>query len=159
MTSNLGAEKLQKEASLGFHVSTKRDQDDLDVLHKNNQEKVRDELKKMLRPELLNRIDKTIVFRALTKKDVIKIMDLQINELRERLVKHGIGLQVTKTAKEYLLEHGYDPLNGVRPLRRLIQDTIEDHIAFKLLDESYQPGAVIKVGAKAKNLAYDTISE
>lgn len=159
MTSNLGAEKLQKEAQLGFHVSTKREQDNLDELHDNNQEKVRDELKKMLRPELLNRIDKTIVFRALTKKDVGKIMDLQLDELRERLVKHGIGLQVTPSAKQYLLKHGYDALNGVRPLRRLIQDTIEDHISLKLLEDDYHTGSIVRVGAKNKDLAYDLARE
>ncbi|MCA9333161.1 ATP-dependent Clp protease ATP-binding subunit [Candidatus Saccharibacteria bacterium] len=159
MTSNLGAEKLQKEAKLGFRVSSKTDEDDLDSLHKNNQEKVRDELKKMLRPELLNRIDKTVVFRALTRKDVIKIMDLQLDELRGRLTKHGIGLEVTPTAKKYLLENGYDPLNGVRPLRRLIQDTIEDHISLKILEDSYHTGSIVKVGAKKKSLAYELARE
>ncbi len=159
MTSNLGAEKLQKEAQLGFRVNTKRDQSDLDSLHQANKDKVRDELKKMLRPELLNRIDKTIVFRALTKSDVMRIMDLQVDELRQRLVKHGIGLKLTPNAKDYLLEHGYDPLNGVRPMRRLIQDTLEDHIALKLLEDNYQKGVVVKVAAKDKNLAYETISE
>lgn len=159
MTSNLGAEKLQKEAQLGFHVSTKKDKEDLDILHQQNQDKVREELKKMLRPELLNRIDKTVVFRALTKKDVMKIMDLQLDELRQRLVKHGIGLKVTSSAKQYLLDNGYDPLNGVRPLRRLLQDTIEDHISIKLLDESYQKGSVVKVGSKESELSYVTANE
>lgn len=159
MTSNLGAEKLQKEAQLGFRVSSKKDETNLDQLHENNQEKVREELKKMLRPELLNRIDKTIVFRALTKNNVEKIMELQIGELRQRLVKHGIGIKLTSSAKNYLLEHGYDPLNGARPMRRLIQDTIEDHLSLKLLDGSYVKGSVVKVGAKSGNLSYELVSE
>ncbi|MGH9857416.1 MAG: AAA family ATPase, partial [Acidobacteriota bacterium] len=135
MTSNLGAEKLQKEADLGFHADHKGDFDDLAAMHERNKNKVQDELKKMMRPELLNRIDKTVVFRALTKKDVLKILDLQINELKSRLVKHGIDLQMTAAAKNQMLEKGYDPLNGVRPMRRLIADTIEDHIAHELLDD------------------------
>ncbi len=159
MTSNIGAEKLQKEASLGFHAHGAADLKDLDVLHKQNKDKVLDELKKMMRPELLNRIDKMIVFRALTKRDVIKILDLQIDELRQRLVKQGIGLQVTSAAKQYMLDNGYDSLNGVRPMRRLIQDTLEDHIAMQLLDDKYQKGDVIQVGSKKKELAYSVSAE
>lgn len=159
MTSNIGADKLQKEAQLGFHVTTKKDMSDLDTLHEVNQDKVRDELKKMMRPELLNRIDKTVIFRALTKKDVIKIMDLQLDELRQRLIKHGLGLHVSSTAKQYLLEHGYDALNGVRPMRRLIQDTLEDHISLQLLEDSYQKGDIVKVGSKQKDLHYEVVAE
>jgi ATP-dependent Clp protease ATP-binding subunit ClpC len=159
MTSNIGADKLQKEANLGFHANDAADLEDLDALHKRNRDKVHDELKKMMRPELLNRIDKTIVFRALTKKDVLRILDLQLNELKGRLVKHGLGLEVTKAAKEHLLENGYDAKNGVRPLRRLIQDTIEDHIALQLLDNQYNKGNIVQVGSKGKELAYSSTSE
>jgi ATP-dependent Clp protease ATP-binding subunit ClpC len=159
MTSNIGAEKLQKEASLGFHAESAGDLKDLNSLHERNKDKVLDELKKMMRPELINRIDKIIVFRALTKKDVYKIMDLQIEELRQRLVKHGLGLEITKAAKQHLLEHGYDSLNGVRPMRRLIQDTIEDHIAFELLENKFQKGNVVQVGARRDDLAYSVVDE
>lgn len=159
MTSNIGAEKLQKEANFGFHARVKDDMKDLDALHASNKNKVHDELKKMMRPELLNRIDKTIVFRALTKPDVMKILDLQLDELRERLIKKGLGLQVTASAKQYLLDNGYDAKNGVRPMRRLIQDTIEDHIALKLLDEAYGKGEIVQVGSKGKQLAYSVAGE
>ncbi len=159
MTSNIGAEKLQKEASLGFRVSNQSTQKRLDDMHIENESKVRDELKKMLRPELLNRIDKIIVFNALTKKDILKIVDLQIDELRRRLQKKGIGLVLTPKAKQYLLDHGYDALNGVRPLRRLIQDTIEDRMAMEVLDEHYSKGDVIQVATKNGELAYATQSE
>ncbi len=159
MTSNIGAERLQREAALGFQIDTGADIDDLDNLHKANKEKVHDALKKMMRPELLNRIDKTIVFRALTKKDIMSILDLQINELRQRLVKHGIGIQLTSSAKEYLLKSGYDSKNGVRPMRRLLQDTLEDHIASELLDNKYQKGNIVKISSKNSDLQYSTISE
>ncbi len=159
MTSNIGAEKLQKEASFGFSVTNKKAQDDLDDLHAENKQKVLDELKKLLKPELLNRIDKTIVFRALTKKDALTILDLQIDELRSRLVKHGIGLQLSGGAKQHMLENGYDAKNGVRPMRRLIADEIEDRIAEGLLDESYQKGDVLQVGVSKNGLTFKVEQE
>lgn len=159
MTSNIGAERLQKEADLGFHVEDRADQEDLNALHERNKEKVEEVLRKMMRPELLNRIDKTIVFHALTKKDIRHILDLQLAELRDRLVKHGLGLQVSKAAKDYLLQRGYDAKNGVRPLRRLIQETLEDHLALALLEDTYKRGDVVKVHAKAGKLVYEPLTE
>jgi ATP-dependent Clp protease ATP-binding subunit ClpC len=159
MTSNIGADKLQKEAQFGFHASGKADMKDLDALHETNKSRVLDELKKQLRPELLNRIDKTIVFRALTKKDIYRIIDLQIDDLKSRLQKKGISVQLSPAAKQHLLDNGYDAKNGVRPLRRLIQDTIEDHLALELLDEKYTKGDIIQVGSKNSNLTYVTTSE
>lgn len=159
MTSNIGAEKLQKEASLGFRAINTNDYDDLDALHAENKSKVLDELKKMMRPELINRIDTMIVFRALTKKDVLKILDLQVDDLRERLRKHGIGLIMNTAAKRRLLAEGYDAANGVRPMRRLIQDTLEDYIAAEYLRKSYQRGDIVRVSAKGGELAYSVVAE
>jgi ATP-dependent Clp protease ATP-binding subunit ClpC len=148
MTSNIGAEKLQKEASFGFSAHKSADFDNLDELHENNKEKVLDELKKMMRPELLNRIDKVIVFRALTKKNALRILDIQLDDLRARLLKKGIGLQVSPKAKNYLLERGYDALNGARPMRRLLQETLEDAIAGGMLEDEYHTGDVVTVNTK-----------
>lgn len=159
MTSNLGAQKLQKEASLGFQANNSSELKDLDALHDRNKSKVLDELKKMMRPELLNRIDKIVVFRALTKKDAIRILDLQIDELRQRLVKHGLGIEFTASAKQLLLNDGYDAHNGVRPLRRLLQDTIEDHIAVGMLENNFQKGTLVQVSSKGKQLIYGSTKE
>ncbi len=159
MTSNIGADKLQKEANLGFNVGRTVDADDLDALHEQNKEKVLDQLKKQMRPELLNRIDKIIVFRALTKKDIYHIIDLQVDELKDRLRKRGLSVQLTPAAKQYLLSNGYDPKNGVRPMRRLIQDTIEDKVALDLLDDKYLKGDIIQVAAKNGELSYATANE
>ncbi len=159
MTSNIGADRLQKEAALGFQATDASDIDNLDSLHQANKDKVSDALKKLMRPELLNRIDKTIVFRALTKKDILKILELQLSELRQRLVKHGIALQLSPSAKEYLLKHGYDSKNGVRPMRRLLQDTLEDHVASELLDDKFQKDDIVKIAAKKDNLLYTVTSE
>lgn len=159
MTSNIGADKLQKEASFGFSATRPSDLDDLDALHDLNRGKVMDSLKKQMRPELLNRIDKTIVFRALTKKDIYRIIDLQVSELAKRLQKQGLGIQLTTAAKQHLLDKGYDPKNGVRPLRRLIQDTLEDHVATALLEDKYGKGTILKVSAKNGELTYTATTE
>ena len=159
MTSNIGAERLQKEASFGFRAERPTDFDDLDAMHDANKDNVLDRLKKEMRPELLNRIDKIVVFRGLTRKDIYRIIDLQIDELRSRLQKQGISVQLTKAAKDYLLEHGYDAKNGVRPLRRLIQDTIEDQMAVELLDQKYQKGDIVHVGTRDNELTYTTAAE
>lgn len=159
MTSNIGAEKLQKEASLGFQARTLTDLEDLGKMHEANQSKVRDELKKMLKPELINRIDKVIVFRALTKKDIYKIIDLQIDDLKVRLRQKGISIELNTGAKQYLLENGYDVLNGVRPLRRLIQDTIEDQLSLDLLSDKYSRGDIIQVATKKGELEYAVANE
>lgn len=159
MTSNIGAERLQKESALGFRADEPSELEDLDSLHAINKDKVLDALKKMMRPELLNRIDKTIVFRALTKKDILRILDLQVDELRTRLVKHGVGVELTASAKDYLLAHGYDAKNGVRPLRRLIQDTLEDHIATALLEDTYQKGDIVRVSTKKDELTFTKVHE
>lgn len=159
MTSNVGADKLQKEAAFGFRAERPSDLSDLDSLHELNRDKVLDDLKKAMRPEFLNRIDKVIVFRALTKKDIYRIIDLQIDEFNKRLQKKGMAVRLTPSAKQYLLEHGYDAKNGVRPLRRLIQDTLEDHMASRLLSEAYQKGDIISIGARKNELTYSTIAE
>ena len=159
MTSNIGADKLQKEATFGFSVNKGSELKELDDLHEANKDKVLEELRKMMRPELLNRIDKTIVFRALTKKDILKIVDLQIDDLRSRLNRKGIGVQLTTAAKNHLLEHGYDAKNGVRPLRRLIQDTIEDHAAMEVLQNNFSKGDILQVSARGGNLVYSVSNE
>ena len=159
MTSNIGAERLQKESQFGFHADRPKDFDDLDAMHDANKDNVLDRLKKEMRPELLNRIDKIVVFRGLTRKDIYHIIDLQIDELKTRLQKQGLSVSLSKQAKDYLLEHGYDSKNGVRPLRRLIQDTIEDQMALELLDQKYQKGDIVQVGTKDNALTYTTVNE
>jgi ATP-dependent Clp protease ATP-binding subunit ClpC len=159
MTSNVGAQKLQKEASLGFSADDNSDFQNLDELHAKNQEDVRSELKKLMRPELLNRIDKVIVFRALTKPDALSIVDLQLDELRSRLVRRGISISASKAAKEYLVDKGYDAKNGARPIRRLIQEDIENYLADKLISDELPKGSVVKIGVKKNNLDFTVVQE
>lgn len=159
MTSNIGADKMQKEAALGFRVEDKNDRNDLDAVHERTQDEVKSELRKMMRPELLNRIDKVIVFRALTRDDALKIVDLLNKELQERLVRKGIGVELSAKAKAYLVDKGYDDKNGARPLRRLIQDEIEDTIADMLLNDQLEKGDILHVTVKKDTLSFKPTQE
>lgn len=157
LTSNIGAKLLQKEVSLGFSGAATHK--DINELHVENSAKVKDELTKHMRPELINRIDKIIVFRALSKQNIRKIIDVQIQELRTRLQRQHIGIVLAPKAKEWLLEHGYDSKNGVRPLRRLIQDEIEDKLADGILSGRYSKGDVVMVGVKLGKLSFKSNKE
>ncbi len=159
MTSNLGAERLQKEVSLGFSAESKTDKTELAEEHQKNVEQVNDALKRFMRPELINRIDKIIVFRSLTKKNIRSIVDVQLADLQNRLHSQKLAMTLTNKAKDWLLEKGYDQKNGVRPLRRLIQDSIEDKIAEGVLDGSFEPGHVIAVDVKSNELTFAATTE
>lgn len=158
MTSNIGAKLLQKEANFGFNLANK-DQKNLDEIHEENKSLVNEELKKYMKPEFLNRIDRTIVFRSLNKENVNKIIDVQISELQNRLRRKKIGLYLSTSAKKWLLNNGYDTKNGVRPLKRLIQDSIEDIIADKILSDEYTEGDLIKVSTKKSKLSFSKVKE
>ena len=136
LTSNLGAGALQKSTGFGFELPKPANQPDpasRSATDLQNEQKVRKELQNFMRPELINRLDKTIVFRALTPKDISKIVDLQLEALKDRLLDQNIGLIFSPRVKKYLAVNGYDKTKGVRPLRRLIQDQVEAAIASFLL--------------------------
>jgi ATP-dependent Clp protease ATP-binding subunit ClpC len=154
MTSNIGAESLKKEASLGFRATNKNEKKELDSLHNDAKDKVLEELKLMMRPELLNRIDKIIVFRALTNKQAGFVLDLQLSALSDRLNELHIGVSVSKKARNLLLQKGYTPSDGVRPLRRAIQDELEDHIAEGLLNGDYKEGDIVVVDVSKKEFTF-----
>lgn len=154
MTSNVGAPLLQKEANFGFNVSAPREEERLESMHQENRERVLEELKHLMRPELLNRIDKIVVFRALTRKDARAILELQLEELSKRLAPKKVAVKLSPSAKRRLLDVGYDATNGVRPLRRAIQDEIEDKLAHGLLSDEYKPGDIIAIGSTKKEFAF-----
>ncbi len=159
LTSNLGAERMRKEANLGFHASGATEMARLDTLHAENQTAARDALLEHMRPELVNRFDSTVVFRALTKKEVGKIFDLQVEDLRKRLSRQGLSVVVSAKAKKELIEKGYDAKNGARPLRRVLQDEVEHLIADGILANLYKKGDVIAVDSKKGSLALSTVKE
>lgn len=159
LTSNLGADRMQREAALGFRANTNHDLDELANVHAQNKDAALAELKKFMRPELINRFDKIIVFNALTKKDAARILDLQLQELSERLYRRGVNVTVQNGARKQLIEQGYDAQNGVRPLRRTLQDMVEDEIADGLLEERYQKGDIIRIGTKRGQLTFSASAE
>jgi ATP-dependent Clp protease ATP-binding subunit ClpC len=156
LTSNLGAQRMQKEASLGFSASNKNEVKELEQMHKENVSATHDALSDMMRPELINRFDNVVVFHSLSKREVSKIFDLQIEELRGRLSRKGISVVVTPPAKRSLIAKGYDTKNGVRPLRRLLQDEVEHQIADGILAGTYKKGDILSVDTKKGKITVET---
>jgi ATP-dependent Clp protease ATP-binding subunit ClpC len=148
LTSNLGADRMQKEASLGFHMVTRRDEKLLDAEHSKNETAAREALGRMMRPELINRFDGIVTFRALTRKEVGKIFDTLLHELQDRLIRKGIHVVVKPSAKRLLVSKGYSEVFGARPLRRTIQDELEHRIAEGILSGEYEQGSVIEVSVE-----------
>ena len=99
-------------------------------------------LKKVMRPELINRLDNILVFHALTKQNVEKIFDNLINDLKKRLATKGIGIKIDEKAKEFLIKEGYDPKNGARPLRRKIEDEVESLLSEEIISEKLKKGDI-----------------
>jgi len=146
MTSNLGARQLQTNSSLGFRpVADDEGAGRREASHELMKEKVTAELKTSFRPEFLNRIDATIVFRSLTVDEIREIVEFMLKRVREQLKAQGMGLEVTQSAKDHLIKLGWDPAFGARPLRRTIQNLIEDVLAEHLLLNRYPVGSTIVV--------------
>ncbi len=159
LTSNLGAEQMMKESSLGFHATTKKDENSLDEVHEQNAQAARKALDRVMKPELINRFDSIITFRALTRKEVGKIFDNLLSELQERLVRKGIHLVVTPSAKKLIIAEGHDEKYGARPLRRAMQDLLEHEIADGILSGAYDKGTVLKVTALKGKLQFNVEHE
>jgi ATP-dependent Clp protease ATP-binding subunit ClpC len=148
LTSNLGADRMMKESSLGFHAKTKNDEKQLDEAHEENAAATRAALEKMMRPELINRFDAIVTFRALTRREVGKIFDRFIEELQDRLIRKGIHLVIKPAAKRLIVSQGHDEKFGARPLRRTVQDMLEHPLAEGILSGEYEKGTVLTVGVK-----------
>ncbi|HSF60250.1 MAG TPA: ATP-dependent Clp protease ATP-binding subunit, partial [Gaiellaceae bacterium] len=140
MTSNLGAAQISKNQTLGFSIG-----DEGGLSYDEMKERVMSELKKVFRPELLNRIDEVIVFHKLEKSEILQVVDLLMKRVREEMGKHGVVVELTDDARELLVEQGYDPAMGARPLRRAIQRLIEDPLADFILGRELSPASTIVV--------------
>ncbi|BCX02231.1 MAG: ATPase [Candidatus Roseilinea sp.] len=144
MTSNVGAELIKRESKLGFNV--KRDeQKAAEEQFAEVKEKLLSQLKRLFRPEFLNRVDATVVFRPLTKEQIGQIVTLELNKVQKRLGEHNITLEVTDEAKSYLSQKGYDPDYGARPLRRVIQSEVEDVLSDGLLSGRFTDNSRILI--------------
>ena len=145
MTSNLGARQLQTNASLGFRVHGDTVETRAAASYDLMKLKVEAELKTAFRPEFLNRIDATVVFRSLTVDEIRQIVDLMLARVRDQLKTQGMILEVTQAAKDHIIKLGYDVAYGARPLRRVIQNLVEDVLAEQLLLGTYTTGTSIVV--------------
>src|SRR5579871_6768239 len=141
MTSNIGAGQISKNQGFGFSIG-----DEQGLSYDEMKSRVMSELKKVFRPELINRIDETIVFHKLDKTEIMQIVDLMLKRLREQMATHEVAIELTEEAKELLVDKGYDPAMGARPLRRAIQRYIEDPLADYVLGRELEPGSTILVG-------------
>ena len=144
MTSNLGSDLIKRDTSLGFAAKT-GDAQTQQQSYERMKEKVMDEVKRFFRPEFLNRLDSTIVFHQLAKPEILAIVDLMINLVRKELEEKQIGLEITEAAKDHLGKTGFDPVLGARPLRRLIQNEVEDRLSDELLADRIEAGDVALV--------------
>ena len=142
MTSNIGAELIKRNMSIGFDIQGDSDKQ---IEYDKMKEKVLGEVKKTFRPEFLNRIDATVVFHALTKEHIRQIVDLMLTEIIGSLKEKNITLEVTETAKDLLGDKGYDPVFGARPLRRTIQEMVENQLSEALLHGDFLPGDTVVV--------------
>jgi len=159
LTSNLGADRMMKESSLGFHAANVSDKKKLDELHDENAIATKEALSKIMRPELVNRFDSIVTFRALTRSEIGKIFDNLIDELQDRLIHKGIHLVIKPAAKKLIIDAGYDEKFGARPLRRAIQDLLEHKIADGILSGEYDKGTVLVVNAHKGIILLDVAKE
>lgn len=159
LTSNLGADRMMKESALGFHATSRSDEKQLDIVHEENAAAAKEALSKRMRPELINRFDSIVTFRALTPKEVSKIFDNLVAELQTRLDAKRIQLVIKPTAKRALIKQGYDEKYGARPLRRVLQDELEHRLAEGILDEEYERGTVLAVTSRGGKLVFNIVAE
>jgi ATP-dependent Clp protease ATP-binding subunit ClpC len=146
MTSNIGAEMIKRQTGLGFTL--KRDEETEERLaYEDMRKKLMESLKRVFRPEFINRLDSVIVFRALSRDDIQQIVQLELDKVAERLKEHTITLTATPAALELLAELGYDPDMGARPLKRIIQQKVEDVLSDALLSGQFADGEAIVVDA------------
>ena len=148
MTSNVGSDTIKKQSTLGF--SPVSDENSYEKMR----EKIMEEAKKTFRPEFLNRLDDIIVFRSLTKPDLIEILGLEITKVMQRLKARNIVLQLDEKSKDHLVSKGYDPLYGARPMRRAVERSLEDPLAEEILRGTFHEGDPVLVTVDGDHLVF-----
>jgi ATP-dependent Clp protease ATP-binding subunit ClpC len=156
MTSNIGAELIRRDTTLGFATKTDEAKTQQQT-YERMKEKVLGEVKKFFRPEFLNRIDGVVVFHGLTKEHIRQIVDLMLREVWKELAEKTVKLEVTDTAKNLIGEKGYDPVFGARPLRRVIQDLVEDPLSDAFLRGDFQAGDTVLVDCENEEIVIRTL--
>jgi ATP-dependent Clp protease ATP-binding subunit ClpC len=152
MTSNIGADLIKHQGSLGFNLRRDQKQTEQNA-YDDMRRKLTDALKKEFRPEFLNRLDGVIVFRALTREEITQIVQLEVQKLTKRVADHDLKLELTPEACDWIATKGYDPDMGARPLRRVIQSEIEDHLSDGILSGKFSNGDTVKITVEGEALA------
>ncbi|HSA06711.1 MAG TPA: ATP-dependent Clp protease ATP-binding subunit [Candidatus Gastranaerophilales bacterium] len=155
MTSNVGARSIEHTSKLGFTVAQNEEKDRYEKM----KDTVMEEMKKAFRPEFLNRLDDIIVFSHLTKEEIRQIVDIMLNDVTKRLKNQEIGIEIADDVKDHLANEGYSQTYGARPLRRLIQKTIEDCLAEELLMGLAKAGEIIKLKLDGKKIVFEKNSD
>jgi ATP-dependent Clp protease ATP-binding subunit ClpC len=159
MTSNIGSDLIRKDSTIGFSMKTDAIKSE-EQAYRRMKDKVEEEVKRFFRPEFLNRIDSTIVFHALAKEHIRQIVDIMLKDVEKELEDSGIiGLEVSDEAKDLLIELGYDPEFGARPVRRVIQDRLEDMMSEDILSGKLKTGDVARVGVEDGEFVLLTTAE
>jgi ATP-dependent Clp protease ATP-binding subunit ClpC len=148
MTSNVGAELIKRQTTMGF--AAQRDESNYDVMR----DKILEETKRVFKPEFLNRLDEIIVFHTLGKPDLMKIVDLEVNKVKRRLQLKEIEIALDDPAHEFVIEKGYDPTYGARPMRRAVERYLEDPLAEELLRGSVKAGDMVQVTVENEKLVF-----
>lgn len=146
MTSNVGSSIISRDSSLGF--ATLKGEEGEEASYREMKSKLMKELKRLFRPEFLNRVDETVVFHELSKKHILEIVDIQLGLVNQRLADRQITLQCTEAGRELLADKGYEPQFGARPLRRTIQRLVEDQLAERMLENAFKEGDVVLIDAE-----------
>jgi len=149
MTSNVGAELIRKASSLGFKSQKE------EITYQDMKEKLLEEVKRTFKPEFLNRIDDIIVFRPLVKEDLQRIVDFELGFVVERLKEQNIAMEVSQEAKDFIIEKGFDPVFGARPLKRTIQRFLEDPLSSAIISKRFKDGSSVKVLRKNEELVFE----
>jgi ATP-dependent Clp protease ATP-binding subunit ClpC len=158
MTSNVGSDLIRRDNTLGFAI-TKDEAKHAADLHGKMKEKVLAAMKNVFRPEFINRLDATVVFHALSKENIREIVENEMKHVETQLAAKGLKLEVTVEALDWVGEKGYDPVFGARPLRRVIQNEIEDRLSEAVLEERFSEGDTIKIDVQNDEIVMTNISE
>jgi len=155
MTSNVGADTIRRQTSLGFNLAHDDESAEERLAYEEMRKKLTESLKRVFRPEFINRVDSVIVFRALNKEDIKQIVSLELGKVAARLEEHGIAIEARDSAIEWLVEKGYDPEMGARPLRRVIQFEIEDTLSDALLSGQFHTGDTVLIDVENGELVLE----
>ncbi|MEX2445882.1 MAG: AAA family ATPase, partial [Dehalococcoidia bacterium] len=156
MTSNVGSDLIRKDSRVGF-ATAMDEAKGAEEQYKRMKGRVEEEMKRVFRPEFVNRIDSSVVFHALQQADIRKIVSLELDDLRHNLKEKGIAVEVTDAVLDYLGIEGFDAIFGARPLRRVIQTQVEDKLSDAILDGAYSEGDTIRVDYVDEEVRFERI--